>query len=125
MGLILKRLIVTGDKGKMETEVLFDTGARRSVIRKDIAEKLATLINAPEPLKFRLADGKTGLTTSIVADIWIVIGDKAITDQFPVLNELSREIIVGANTLQNWEIKLDPQNESVNVGVDPNAIELL
>lgn len=73
MGLIVKKLCLMGDKGRQEAEVLFDSGARRSVIRRDVAEKLSTLINAPAPahapLKFRLADGKTELTTFTVADI--------------------------------------------------------
>jgi predicted aspartyl protease len=125
MGLIIKKLNVIGNKGKIEAEVLFDSGARRSVIRKDVAEKIATLIKAPVPLRFRLADGKTEIVTSTVADIWITINGRTITDQFPVLEKLSSEIIIGANTLQSWEIKLNPKNESVDVGVSSEAIELL
>jgi predicted aspartyl protease len=125
MGLIVKNLEVFGDKGKLKAQILFDTGARRSVIRKDIAEKIATIIKFPFTFKFFLADGKTNIETDLVADIMINIDNRIIFDQFPVLDKLSKDIIIGSNTLQSWEIKLDPKNESITVGVDPKAIDLL
>lgn len=125
MGLIVKRLEIFGDKGSSEAEVLFNPGARRSVIRKDVAEKISTLIPLPKTARFYLADGKTEVTTNFVVNVSITIGDRIIFDQFPVLENLSREVIIGANTLQSWEIKLDLKNESVTVIVDSKAIELL
>ena len=40
MGRIVKKLSVQGDKGEKEINVLFDSGASVSVIRKEIAEEL-------------------------------------------------------------------------------------
>jgi hypothetical protein len=125
MGLIIKQLEVMGDKGQTKAEVLFDSGARRSVIRRDIAEKIATIVKFPIPFKFYLADGTTQVETNLVADIMVSIDNSIIFDQFPILDKLSREVIIGANTLQSWEIILDARNESITVGVDLKAIELL
>jgi hypothetical protein len=125
MGLIIKKLEVIGDKNKINADVLFDSGARRSVIRKDIAEKITTIVKFPVPFKFCLADGKTQVETNLVADVMVRVDGRIIFDQFPVLNRLSREIIIGANTLQSWEILLDAKNETIKVGVDLKAIELL
>lgn len=125
MGLIIKQLEVMGDKSHTKAEVLFDSGARRSVIRREIAEKIATIVKFPIPFKFYLADGKTQVETNLVADIMVSIDNRIIFDQFPILDKLSREVIIGANTLQSWEIILDAKNESITVGVDLKAIELL
>jgi len=125
MGLIIKKLEVMGDKGETEGEVLFDSGARRSVIRRDVAEKIATIVKFPVSFKFSLADGKTEIKTNLVADIMVKVDGRIIFDQFPVIDSLSREIIIGANTLQSWEILLDAKNEAIKVGVDLKAIELL
>jgi hypothetical protein len=125
MGLIIKKLEVIGDKNRINADILFDSGARRSVIRKDIAKKIATIIKFPVPFKFCLADGKTQVETNLVADIMVKVDGGIIFDQFPVLDSLSREIIIGANTLQSWEILLDAKNETIKVGVDLKAIELL
>lgn len=116
---------VLGDKGSIQKAILFDSGARRSVIKREVAERVATLIRLPTTFKFRLADGKTEIATSTVCDICITIDGKTIFDQFPVLDTLSREIIVGANTMQSWDIHLDMKNEKVVVVGDPEAIELL
>lgn len=48
MDLIVKKLKITG---KLEIEMLFDTGTRNPVIRKDIAEKIATIMKF-EPKTF-------------------------------------------------------------------------
>lgn len=125
MGLIIKRLEIIGDKGSTSAELLFDSGARRSVIRKDIASKIATIIKFPLPFRFCLADGETEIETDRVADIMVKVDGKIIFDQFPVLEKMGREVIVGANTLQSWEIVLDLKNEAMKVGVDLKALELL
>jgi len=54
MGTILKELEVAGDKGRARLQVLFDTGASRSLIRRDKAEPITTFFKAPIPLRFRL-----------------------------------------------------------------------
>ncbi|MBI4711911.1 MAG: retroviral-like aspartic protease [Planctomycetes bacterium] len=125
MGLIIKQLIIKGIQGQVKAEVLFDTGVRRSVIRKDIARKVTPLVNLPSPMAFRLAESKTELKTNLVTNIILRVNGRIIQDQFYVLEKLSREVIIGADTMQSWEIKLDPKNESIKVGVDAHRIELL
>jgi len=44
MGVIIKDIEVEGDKGKAVLRTLFDTGASHSLIRKDKAEQLATIV---------------------------------------------------------------------------------
>lgn len=125
MGLIVKQLEIAGDQAQLKAEVLFDSGAHRSIIRKNIAEKIATLTKLPHSLEFSLANGESKVSTNLVANIEIAINDRFIFDQFYVIDKVSREVIIGALTMQGWEIKLDPKNESLSVGVDYRAIELI
>lgn len=55
---LFKDLEVAGDKGKARIKVLFDTGASRSIMRRDRAESITTFLKAPISLKFRLGNGK-------------------------------------------------------------------
>jgi len=61
MGVIIKDIEVEGDKGKAVLRTLFDTGASHSLIRKDKAEQLATIVPLAHPYRFRLGDGTSEL----------------------------------------------------------------
>jgi hypothetical protein len=45
-----------------------------------------------------------------------------LSDEFLVLEELSRPVLIGAATMQKWRIRLGMANEEVIV--DPTATEL-
>jgi predicted aspartyl protease len=60
MGILVKQVTLRGDKGQVELDGMFDTGATYSVIRKDIAEQIATVIPLDEPI----ADGGAELTVT-------------------------------------------------------------
>jgi hypothetical protein len=101
---------------------MFDTGATYSVIRKDIAEQIATVIPLDEPIVLRTAEQGRQLTVThrVVLTIWL--NGYRLSDEFLVLEELSRPVLIGAATMQKWRIQLDMANEEVIV--DPTATEL-
>jgi hypothetical protein len=101
---------------------MFDTGATYSVIRKDIAEQIATVIPLDEPIVLRTAEQGRQLTVThrVVLTIWL--NSYRLSDEFLVLEELSRPVLIGAATMQKWRIQLDMANEEVIV--DPTATEL-
>lgn len=113
MGLIIKRLQVVGDKGKRRVQVLFDTGASASFIRRDIAQSLTTILKLPSPEVYTLGDGVGRLRATETAVLYVTIKGIRISDNFIVVPRLSDEIIIGANTLQKWRVKLDLENEDV------------
>jgi hypothetical protein len=45
-----------------------------------------------------------------------------VYQQILVADELSEELIIGADTLQHWKIKLDPEREDVII--DKKGLEL-
>lgn len=113
MGLIIKKLRVAGDKAEHRFTVLFDTGASASFVRRDIANRVATMLKLPVAETYTLGDGLGKLRVSETVILHLYIGGIRISDNFVVAPRLSDEIIIGATTLQKWRIKLDLENEKV------------
>jgi hypothetical protein len=123
MGKIRKVLKIAGDKGEIETEVLLDSGAGVSAVRREIAEKIATIVRRPYPRRFGLADNKSFIETSFTCDLDILMKGKSLDGRFYVVDDLSSPIILGADFMQTWEITLDAKNEDFEIKVDPENIE--
>ena len=114
MGVIIKELLIRGDKGQKVVPVVFDSGASASFIRRELAQTIATLLSMPQPRKFGLGDGDSTLTVSerTVLDVELEPGVEVWGD-FHVVDKLSDEVIVGAPFLQAWRIKLDLEHEDI------------
>lgn len=115
MGLIVKKLRVAGDKGERRLQVLFDTGAGASFIRRDVADRIVTTLRLSSPKTFTLGDGVGRLRVNETAILYVYVEGVEISDNFIVAPRLSDEVIIGANTLQKWRVKLDLENEKVIV----------
>lgn len=122
MGLIIKDYVVTGDKGSDTLTALLDTGAAASFIRKDVAERIVTLVTITPPQRFTMADGKGTLTVDQVVPVTVTVGEVNLMFTFLAVEELAEEMIIGADMMQRWKIKLDPAEEEVSV--DPIALRL-
>ena len=122
MGLIIKNTAITGDKGSINVQALFDTGAGASFLRKDIAEKIGTVIITPTVLDFSLADGKGSLQVNEAVYLDVEVADLTLFFTFMVTDELGEEMIIGADMMQRWKIRLDPEQEDISI--DPRALRL-
>ncbi len=122
MGILVKPVTLRGDKGQIELDGMFDTGSTYSVIRKDIAEQLATVVPLDEPIVLRTAEQGRQLTVThrVVLTIWL--NGYRLSDEFMVVEQLSRPVLIGAATMQKWRMRLDMANEEITV--DPTATEL-
>ena len=122
MGIVTKRVRLVGSKGEHETEGLFDSGASYSFIRKDVAERLETLLPLPQPMTFEMAEqGATVVARErVVLDFWI--DGFRFSDEFLVLDNLADELIIGATTMQKWRLKLDMEHEDIII--DPSVTRL-
>jgi hypothetical protein len=106
MGLIKEKLKIKGDKGAKDLEVLFDSGAWVSVIRKDLAEEICTINYFKKAKAMTLADGET--TIDSVGTCTFITGLEGcdIDDDMRVVEKLGSEMIIGASTLQKHKIKM-------------------
>lgn len=125
MGVIIKRLLVAGDKASREAETVFDSGSRASLVRAELAWELATPLHRASPRTFRLADGKGQIVVQESTVLDIRIDGKELDGEFYLVPGLPREVVIGADFMQKWDVALFPKPEEVVVRVDPDAIELL
>jgi predicted aspartyl protease len=120
MGLITKELTVIGPKGRQRLTALFDTGASFSLIRNTIAEPIGDPAEIPEPKKFTTAVGEFRAHTYIVVDI--ALERKRLFPPLIVGPGLTEDLILGADFLQQWHIRLDPKRHRFLL--DPKALKL-
>lgn len=120
MGLIYKLLRMQGELGEREVNTLFDTGASQSLIRRGIAQEIATISKSTRRLRFQTASGILETAEAIISTIWI--DGHPLLWFFIVAPELPEELILGADFFQRWKIRLDPEREEITI--DPSALEL-
>jgi len=115
MSLLEETVTLSGNKGTATVRALFDSGASCSVIRRSVAEKIAILDPLDEPMEFELADENVFISAEYVIHLSFYFQDtnRRFTDEFIVLDTLSEDLIVGANTMQSWKIRLDFDKEEI------------
>lgn len=121
MGLIYKEVVLRGDKGARRSQALWDNGASESFIRRDLAEKVGTIVKLSAPRQFEMGKG-TLLVEESTGIVDLEVEGYSLFWHFLCVPELSEELIIGADFLQRWKIKLDPENEKLII--DPKALRL-
>jgi hypothetical protein len=124
MGKLAGRFEFHGDRGRATVEALVDSGASVSLIRRDVAEKLSGQFLNWKARNLRLANGQQWLTASTIVTLGVVMKGKALDGSFYVVETMPREVIIGVDFMQKWEISLHPKKHDFTIGVDPNAIEI-
>jgi hypothetical protein len=117
---ILDVTIETLDAHRGRVRALFDTGAHPTIIREDRLPAGAALVRRPAPLRMRTAT--QGGTLDVIGGTILVItvGDRQIQDEALVSPNLTQELLVGAGTMQKWDISIKKENghTSVEIGRD-------
>ncbi len=122
MGIIKKELMIAGSLSSRRCEVLFDTGASACFVREDVASELGETLKAPFPLSFKLGDN-TLMKATKTTDLFVEIDGHNLGFLYLVVPELPYEVILGADFLQKWKIKLDPVTEDFIL--DEKALEII
>lgn len=106
MGIIRQILLVKGDKKEEKLNVLFDSGASRSLIRGDVARELS----APRELliqrEFTAADGHK-VICKYFCDLIVEIEGKRIGIEAFLVDNLPAPLVFGALDMEAYMIKLD------------------
>jgi predicted aspartyl protease len=115
-------LLFAGTKGEKILYTLFDSGANLSCIDEKCLENLEIAVHLGR--KRRLATASEGhfieISQRVTLDFYI--DDVLLSDEFLVVPNLSEEAIIGAATLQKWRIKLNFEDDKVEV--DPKVAKL-
>ena len=120
MGLIYKTVRLTGSRAELEVKALFDTGSSRCFLSREVARSVADLFPVPIPLQIETATAVTQAREAVHVALWL--DGHPLQWVFYVVDGLTESAIVGADFLQIWKIKLDPEHERLIL--DPNALKL-
>lgn len=120
MGLIAQDLWFVGRRGRKRLRALFDSGSNHCLMSETVAGRLSELDDLPEPKEYEAAVGSFTARQFVVADV--VIRRKRLTTLFKVVSALTEDVILGADFLQSWHIRLDPRHHRFIV--DPRALRL-
>lgn len=101
------KLKIKGKKGESDVMVKIDSGARRTFVRKDVAEKICTIDLFDNPDNIKLGDGKTVVQAIGACNFVTEIDGKEIKDRMDVLDmKGGEEMYLGALTLEAFNLNL-------------------
>jgi len=106
LGIIRQMLVVKGDKKEETLNVLFDSGASRSLIRTDVAKKLSIPKELLIQRDFTTADGHK-VSCKYFSDLVVDIEGKKIGIEAFLIDDLPAPLILGALDMEAYLIKLD------------------
>jgi len=123
MAVLWQKIKLGGSRGEVEINPLFDSGTTYSIIKKDIAQKIALIDKLPDPIRFNAVNQKAGLIISEAIRADFYLDGTRFSDEFLVADDITEDVIIGAGTMQRWRFKLDFENE--RVVFDPNVTKLV
>ena len=122
MGVISKEYVVTGNRQSHIVRVLYNTDARDSLVRRDIAQPLGDFAVSPISMEFMMANGQGTFTVDQVITLAIDVEGTPLVYTFYIADDLAEELVIGANMMQRFKITLDLEGEAVTI--DPRALYL-
>ncbi len=118
MSVLEHEVTLVGSLGRARCRALFDSGASYSIVRRDIAERIAHLEPLPDPRDWVFETARPGdlirATYRVSLDLRFDDSEARFSDEFVVFDACSEEVIVGAKTMQAWRITLDFEAEKVS-----------
>src|ERR1039457_6262764 len=96
--------ITSLNKTSTDLNAVFDSGSYYTIIREDRLPLKTAVI--PQQITFRTANKKGSLTILGQTILTIGIGKKMIQDAVLVSSELGSDMLIGAKTMQSWDISI-------------------
>jgi len=112
--MIKEKLLIKGDKGERRLDVLFDSGASRSLIRSDVARELSTPRELIIQREFIAADGHR-VICKYFCDLIIEIEGRRIGIEAFLVDDLPVPLVFGALDMEAYMIKLDPARKKLDL----------
>lgn len=123
MGVFSKEYMVTGNLRSHIVQVIYNTDARDSLVRRDIAEGLGDIAALPSHMLIKANNVHDALNVYHSASLDIDVDGVRLMHHFFVVDGLDEELVVGADMIRKWKISLDLDNETVSI--DPRAESLV
>ena len=107
--------IVTARNKAASLPALFDSGSFYTIVRRDCLPLGTAIRPLATPMRLRAATRGSRLKIAGTAELVIRVGKKVILDDALVASNIAREMIVGAGTMQKWDISIRNKNGSTRV----------
>ena len=115
-------VLFAGTKGDKILYTLFDSGANLSCINPDVVDEITEKQPLGRIRKLATASAGHYIEVKYAVRLDFYLNDVLLSDEFLVVPGLSEEAIIGAATLQKWRIKLNFEDDKVEV--DPKVAKL-
>jgi hypothetical protein len=103
---ILEVEVTTSEEATSRVKAVFDTGSFYSILREDKVPPGVRILQHKTPRSFRTAARGAGLQASGEMPVVLTIGDRRIDDVVLVSEDLAQEMLIGAGTMQKWDISI-------------------
>ncbi len=107
--------ITTLEDKTAQVLAVFDSGSFFSIIREDKIPSGATVVWRVTPKEFKTAAEGGKLVVTGELPLVITVGEKMIEDSILVSPHLGQDMLVGAGTMQKWDISIINTNGKTDV----------
>lgn len=126
---VKKITITTADEKTGEVNAVFDRGSFYTIIRQDKIPAGATVLPQLHLQTFRTAGEGGRVNISAHIHLIMSIGDKMIDDSALVSPNLVSDLLIGAKTIQAWDISILNKNGNTQIQIghdmrDPEITEV-
>lgn len=123
---VLEIEIQTPDDTTAKVRAVIDTGSFYTIVRADKVPSAASVVSRKSPRVLRAAVKGTQLIATGEVSLVITLNGRQIDDVALVCPDLAQEMIVGAGTMQKWDISILNRNgrTEVSVGRDMRDADL-
>lgn len=122
MSVLKLPLLYSGSKGEKHLYTLFDSGANLSCINPEFVPQLETATSLGRTRLISTASEGHYIEIKERVTLDFYLHDVLLSDEFLVVPGLSEEAIIGAATMQKWRIKLNFEEDTVEV--DPKVAKM-
>lgn len=121
--------IATRDAKTGQVNALLDTGSFFSIVRADKVPEGAMVVPFASPQKFKTATRQGTLHVTGEIPLMLTLEGKLIEDSVLVSPDLGRDMLIGAKTMQAWDISVVHSNARTEIRVgrdlrDPEITEV-
>jgi len=125
MSRVFQEVRIRSNIGESAVKALFDTGASRTFIKNEVAKRIGYAIKLLKPRVVTLGDGDTKIEVKENINLEIILDDYAISTDADVTEKLAHELIIGASTMEEWGIVVDPKEGKVLIKERRTSFELV
>jgi len=111
---------------RIDVEAIFDTGATRSFVSLDFAEKLGYIrYGKPKEVLLATKDKKASMVGELISRVTILGYELPLSHVFGVIEELNHDLIIGMDLIEPYEIMVDAKEGKVSFKKFPHTIEII